>query len=199
MSLDTGLRDVGSGLLSRVRYAIAQARRTTPGPALVRLIVGLSALGALVLAVPSSAITSWAGMLVVLALGVAMFPRSRWVGLVAILVSFGWLVTTLAFGDPVTPWRLGALMVALYVMHSSAALAAVLPYDCSVRPAVLLRWAGRTGAVLGASLALGLGGMFMATVLPAFSTIVGPMVGSLIAAGLAFLLVWHVRHRGSSA
>ena len=42
---------------------------------------------------------------------------------------------------------------------------------------------------------VGVGGMLAATVLPAFSTIVGPMVGSLVAAGLAFLLVWHVRGR----
>jgi hypothetical protein len=195
MSLDVGLRSVGQGLVSRVTYAVRTARRTTAGPALVRLVTGLAALASLVLAVPLSAVGAWVGTLLPIAVGVALFPRTRWVSVTALLTVLAWLLTTVVFGEPVTPWRVGALGVAVYAMHSGAALAAVLPYDSVVAPGVLLRWLGRTGAVLGASAVIGLGGVVAAAVVPGARSALGPMIGSAVAAGLAFLLVWHLRRR----
>jgi hypothetical protein len=196
MSIDVGLRNLRLGVLSRVTYAVGRARRTTAGPALVRLTLGLAALAALAFAVPLAVLGgAWIVLLAAIGLGVALFPRTRWVSLVALLVIVGWLVTTVVFGEPVTPWRLGGLAIALYAMHSAAALAAVLPLDTVVAPSVLLRWLGRTGAVLGASLALGLGGYVVAAVIPGARSAIGPIVGSGVAAALAFLLFWYLRRR----
>jgi hypothetical protein len=195
MSIGADLREIGPGLLSRVVVGAQRARRVRPAPLLVRLTAAAAAFAALVLALPIEAVAAWAGLLVPIALAVALFPRTRWVTLVALLVAGGWLVTTLAFSEPVRAWRLGALMVALYVMHSGAALGAVLPHDGAVAPGVLLRWAGRTGTVLAASLVVGLGGLLASAVLPSARSVVGPIVGSAVAAGLAFLLAWHLRRR----
>jgi hypothetical protein len=195
MSIDVGMRNLRQGLLSRVTFAVGQARRTTAGPALVRLTLTVSAMAALALAVPLADLGAWIGVLVPIGLGVALFPRTRWVSIVALLVILGWLITTVVFGEEVTPWRLGGLAVALYVMHSAATLAAVLPLDTVVAPSALLRWVGRTGAVLGASLVVGLGGYGAAAVIPGARSTVGPIVGSAVAAALAFLLVWYLRRR----
>jgi hypothetical protein len=195
VSIDVGLRNLRQGLLSRVTYVVGLARRTTAGPALVRTGIAVAALAALALAVPLEELGAWVGLLLPIALGAALFPRTRWVSIVALLAVFGWLVTTAGFGEPVTPWRLAGLAVALYVMHSAATLAAVLPLDTVVAPSVMLRWLGRTAAVLGASLAIGLAGYAVAAVIPGTRSTVGPIVGSAVAAALAFLLVWYLRRR----
>jgi hypothetical protein len=49
--------------------------------------------------------------------------------------------------------------------------------------------------VLGASLVVGLGGYGAAAVIPGARSTVGPIVGSAVAAALAFLLVWYLRRR----
>jgi hypothetical protein len=195
MSIDVSLRNIREGVLSRVTFAVGQARRTTAGPALVRLTLTVSTLAALALAVPLGDLGAWVGLLLPIGLGVAVFPRTRWVSIVALLVILGWLVTTVVFGEEITAWRLGGLVVALYGMHSAAALAAVLPLDAVIAPGALLRWLGRTGAVLGASLVIGLGGYGAAAVIPGARSSVGPIVGSGVAAALAFLLVWYLRRR----
>jgi hypothetical protein len=195
MSIDVGMRNLRQGLLSRVTFAVGQVRRTTAGPALVRATLATAALAALAFAVPLADLGSWVGLLLPVGLGVALFPRTRWVSIVALLAVLGWLVTTVVLGEPVSAWRLGGLGVALYVMHSAATLAAVLPLDAVVAPGALLRWLGRTGAVLGASLLIGLGGYATAAVVPGARSAVGPIAGSAIAAALAFLLVWYLRRR----
>jgi hypothetical protein len=51
------------------------------------------------------------------------------------------------------------------------------------------------GVVLAASLAVAMGGLAIADQLPGTRTAIGPIVGSLVAAGLAGLLAWHLRRR----
>jgi hypothetical protein len=181
-----------------------RARRLSAGPALVRLVAAVAALGALTLALPLEAALSSAvpsaliriGVtLVAVSVGVGLFPRTRWVSLVAVAVIGLWLISTIGLGEAVTLPRVGLLAAALYLMHAAAALAAVLPYDCWVAPAMLLRWLGRVGRVLGLSLLVGLGGMAVTGQLPAVRSVVGPIVGSAVAASLAGLLAWHLRRR----
>jgi len=198
--LGPDLRTAFGGIRSRVLYLVSRSRRMTPGPALVRLIAAAAALGALALAVPADVLRSsdlprTAVILVPAALAVGLFPRTRWVSLVAICAIGGWLVSTIGFGDPVHVGRVGVLASALYVMHTAAGLAAVLPYDCLLAPGVLLRWAARVCGVLGVSLAVGLGGMALAGQLPQARSVIGPIVGSIVAASLAGLLAWHLRRR----
>jgi hypothetical protein len=49
------------------------------------------------------------------------------------------------------------------------------------------------GAVLGVGLVLGVGGMAIVSQLSPVQSLVGPIVGSLVAAGLTGLLAWHLR------
>ena len=70
------------------------------------------------------------------------------------------------------------------------ALAAVLPYDAVLAAGRHRRWAARTAGVTAVALAFGLGGLALAQGLPATRSSVGPIVGSVIAVGLAGLLAW---------
>jgi hypothetical protein len=191
------MREAGFGLLSRIAAFGHRVRRMTPGPMLVRVLAAVAALAGLAVALPLEfTATPRFGLVVPVALGVGLFPRTRWVGTVSLLTIGAWLVNTLGFEtEPVPLWRVAALAGALYVAHTSAGLAAVLPSDSIVGAGVLVRWAARTIAVLAASLGLGLTGLVVLGQLRAVQSIVGPIVGSFVAAGLAGLLAWHLRRR----
>jgi hypothetical protein len=188
-----------AGFRSSVRELVTSTglrlRQTTPGPALIRLTAGLAALGTFALALPDGAPLPVLALLFSAAVGLALFPRTRWVTM-TIFVAVGlWLFTMLVQEHEASLTRLTLFAAALYVTHASAALAAVVPYDCVVSPRVLLRWLGRVGVVLAASLAVAMGGLAIADQLPGTRTAIGPIVGSLVAAGLAGLLAWHLRRR----
>jgi hypothetical protein len=189
------LRLFGDGLRRRATEWILMARRATAGPTVVRLAATLAAGAAIAAAAPAGALQSTqAAALVPVAFGVGLFPRTRWVSIVALGCIFSWLIATIGLDEAVTSGRLGTLAVALYLMHSAAAFAAVLPYDTIVAPAVLLRWALRTLLVLGASLCFGLAGLIALSGLESVPTLVAPILGSLVAAALAGMLAWQLRH-----
>lgn len=193
--LASDLREVGLGLISRVRSALATLRRTTPAVALLRLLIVGPLLAAWTLVVPLSPLLLFVGL--VLALAAALFPRTRAVGFALVTIGGIWLATTtMLIVDVSLPAVLG-LAAALYVAHAAAALAAVLPHDTAVAPAALLRWALRTTTVVVVSLGLGVAGLFVAIWLPPQPSLVAPVLGSLIAIGLAALMVWLVRRRSS--
>jgi hypothetical protein len=178
---------------------LARIRRTSMGPMLIRLISVAAGFSAVLIAAPPPLMETGPVRAVlgaaVAAAAVGIFPRSRWVGLFIIAVVAEWLLTTIGFGQPVGLVRVGLLAAAIYLVHTGAALAAVLPYDCVVPRSVLLAWAGRVGSVLAAGVLVGIGGMVVAQFLPSARTVAGPIVGSVIAAGLAGLLAWHLRRR----
>jgi hypothetical protein len=195
-ALVADLRAVGASIRNRVSEWVRQLRRTKPGPVLARLISGVSALAACVVVLPPVVLTSAKVLLVIpVALGVSLWPRTRWVTLVAVLCLGGWLVATLSEVVAPDPARVAVLAAALYLMHAGAALAAVLPHDCVVSPGVLLRWGLRVGSVVAVSLAIGISGMIGATQLTSARSVVGPIVGSIVVASLVGLLVWQVRLR----
>lgn len=191
------LREAGAGVWSRIAAWTGQARRITAGPAFVRVLGALSAIAGLALAVPAEVAGSPRFLVAApVALGVALFPRTRWITVVLLLTVFAWLVTSIAFEDgPVSIGRVAAIGLSLYLTHACATLAAVLPYDSVVSPGLLARWALRTGAVLALSLGFGAGAMAVLDQLRPVQSVVGPIVGSVIAAGLAGLLAWHLRRR----
>ena len=90
---------------------------------------------------------------------------------------------------------MGLLAAALYVMHSAAALAAVLPYDAAVARDVLLRWAARVSGVAAVGVGIGLAGMAVLGQLPSDRSAVGPMVGAVLAAMLVGVLALQLRRR----
>lgn len=196
--MSTLLRDLrlfGDGLRLRLIEWGQMARRATAGPLLVRLTGTLAAGVAIAEAAPSGTLgSSQAAALVPAAFGVGLFPRTRWVSLVALGCVFSWLIATVGLDEDVTAARLGTLAAALYLMHSAAALAAVLPYDTIVAPAVLLRWGLRTLLVLVGSIAFDLAGLIALSGLDEIPTLLAPIAGSLVAAALAGVLAWQLRH-----
>jgi len=128
---------------------IRRISRTTPVPLILRVIVFLSALLALWLAAPAQASTPRLILLMAfLAALPGLFPGTRVVDFVMVSVLIGWVATTLAVGEPAEPLRVFGIATALYVSHSAAALAAVVPYDAVVDTQVPLRWAARCGLVI---------------------------------------------------
>ncbi|HCT75841.1 MAG TPA: hypothetical protein DGT23_04465 [Micromonosporaceae bacterium] len=123
--------------------------RLTPGPLMMRAVVFVSTAVGLWAASPAqfSSPRLLAPILVV-ALMPALAPDSRLVGLIMVLIVGAWLLSTLGFNEPAAVGRTFAVACALYLTHSSAALAAVLPHDAIVDTSVLLRWAARRALIL---------------------------------------------------
>jgi hypothetical protein len=170
--------------------------RMTPVPVLLRVLAGGAAFAALLVAVPTDSVSP--GLVAVLmlpAVVVATAPRTRWVGLVMLGCAAAWIVAGVAYGDEATPLRIGALGGLMYVLHVAAAFAAVVPLDCVVAPGVVARWVGRQAVVLAIGLAVGLGGMTVAGLVPVTPTLVGPVLGAAVAAGTAGVLAWLLRRR----
>jgi hypothetical protein len=172
--------------------------RTAPGPAAVRIIAAAAAFGAQLVSLPTTVGLGRYSILaqtaaVLFAAAVGRYPRGRWAGAVALMCIGAWVVASVGYGDTPSLVRVGALAGLLYVMHSAAALAAVLPHDCVVPPGVLIRWVMRQGIVLAAGLAVGLGGLVVARQIHAVPTVAGAVVGALLAASLAGALAWQAR------
>jgi len=196
MGVLADVRAVGGAVRTRVVYLIQISRRLSAGPAFMRLTAAAGALIAVCAAAPTPLLLSpQISIALPVALGVGLWPRTRWVGLVGLLALGMWVLTTVGFSEPVTPWRLVVLASGLYTMHAAAAMASVLPYDAVVAPVVLLRWAARTLTTLVASLTLGLGGLIIVSRLHAAQTLAAPIAGAIVAAGLAGMLAWLLLRR----
>jgi hypothetical protein len=191
---------MGRAVRTAALTPVAAARRANAGPVLIRLIAGVAAVAAAVLAAPTDLLLgqqlpSFVFVGGLCAAGVGLFPRSRWVGMYLLAVVGLWLVSSIAYGIPASVARIGALAACLYLTHAAASLAAVLPYDALVPGRVLRRWAGRVATVLVVGVGVAVGGMALVGQLIQVSSVIGTIVGSLIAAALAGLLAWHLRRR----
>jgi hypothetical protein len=196
MSLASDLRALRDGLRVRIADLTYRLRRTAPGPALVRLIAAGAALAGFVAAVPGPMARSAALVpLAVVAAGVGLFPRTRWVSLTMLATVGAWVVNSIENEVSWFAVRAVAIMVALYVTHSAAALAAVLPYDAVMTAGMVTRWALRVGAIVSVSLVLAVSAVLLLAVVPVESSVVGPIAGAVTAAALAGLLVWSLRRR----
>ena len=168
--------------LAVISARIERIRRVTPGPLLVRVALFVFALLALLLAWPADAWTTPGGFGVFLALALlpAAFPRSLLVTVTLLAALVGWLAATTIGGAVPDLLTLVLLATSLYLTHTLAALAAVLPYDAIVAPGVLLRWVGRAGRVLLLTGALAL----FVVVLPGYVGGRGYLAFSLLGLGL---------------
>ena len=193
MSLPMSPMRTVNGFLDRLDQAFARARRTTAAPAVLRLGAAVAAFAGLLVALPT-ALTS--GRLLVylvpvallLAVGVGLFPGSRWVAFVQLVSVGAWVVAGVAFGDPASLFRIGLLGALLYLTHTAAAFAAVIPIECVVATGVLLRWALRQALVLVGSLTIGLAGLAVARLIPPTPSLIGVFVGAVVAAALGATL-----------
>jgi hypothetical protein len=167
-----------------------RATRITPGTLLVRGAAFAFAAGALLVAMPGEILVVPGAAAALLACGMlpACAPRTRLTTIVLFLAVFGWLAATTSYGEPVTWARLVALACLLYLVHTTTALAAVLPYDAVVAPAVLVRWLLRTVLVLALTAGFAVFAVLAAPVVGVHAYLVAAVAGLLLVAALAGLL-----------
>ncbi|TDC65705.1 hypothetical protein E1258_04940 [Micromonospora sp. KC207] len=180
----------------RARAVRAVVNRVSAAPLLVRAGVFGTALAGLLLAYPVQVLTGrpLAGLALV-ALLPAVGPRRIWPTFAALVTAGGWLLATEGYGRPVALWRLLAVAAALYLAHSLAALAALLPYDAVVDPELIVRWLTRAGGVLLGSAVLGVLLVRVADVGPDRGHLAVTVAGLLVAVVLSALLGWLLRRR----
>ena len=183
------MRELVAGARAGFEGWVARVRRTTPGPLLVRVALFVLAQLGLLLAWP---IELWTGSGFPAFVGVAalpaLFPRGPMTTMYLIGAVTGWLISTTVLAVP--PEFLGLLLLAcaLYLVHTLAALAAVLPYDAVVAPTVLLRWVGRAGWVLLVTGVLAVFVVVVPTYLGGRSYLVASLFGlALMALTVAYL------------
>ncbi|MGC9666748.1 hypothetical protein ACNTMW_09345 [Planosporangium sp. 12N6] len=192
MSRRTGAAGTGrTGLGGWLDTLREQAARITPGTLLVRGGAFAFTVGALLVACPAALLAA-PGVAVPLVCGAALpalAPRSWLTTLVVGGAVAGWLAATTVYGEPVALPRLVTLACLLYLGHTTTALAAVLPYDTIVAPAVLLRWLVRAAVVLALTGGFALAATFGVRAVGGRAYLVAAVVGVLLVAALVGLLV----------
>ncbi|WP_433052135.1 hypothetical protein [Dactylosporangium sp. CS-033363] len=184
------LQELSEYISGRIGRWRDMAARASAGPLLIRAGIAVFAALSLVLAFPGDVMRNIAAIVLaaIVALLPAAFPRSRLVGLAVFACAFGWVLGTLFYGEDVAVPRLIALSAALYLMHSLAALAAVLPYDAVVSPGVISGWLLRAGAVVAVSAIVSVAMLFLVKVTLGPVYLVASLVGVLAAGALAYLV-----------
>jgi hypothetical protein len=123
--------------------------RTAPGPLAVRAVIFFAAAAGMWLAAPTAFVSFRLMLPIAVAAALpALLPNSRAVGATMVFIVGLWVVSTLALGEQATPGRTFLTACALYLTHSAATLAAMLPHDAIVDNQVIIRWAGRTATVI---------------------------------------------------
>jgi hypothetical protein len=184
-------------LLSRIKRARDMVSRATAGPLLVRITVWALTVAGFEVAYPGEVVRTPEGVPIIMLVSMlpAAFARSRMVSLSLFAIAIGWMVATTVFEEPVAAWRLITLAALLYLMHITAALAAVLPYDTVVAPAVLGRWLLRAVLVIVATVVFGVATTLGADRLGGHSYLLAAIGGVAIVCVISYLLVRGSRSR----
>lgn len=184
----------------RLRAVTRAALRATPVPLGVRCSIFLAGLVAVVVAYPGWLLFARPGVLLLLVPVLpAVWPRGRFPTVTVLTAIVGWLVATTAGGEPARLWRLLTLAAALYLVHTLAALAAVLPYDALVPLEVVGRWLVRALAVLLAAAVLAVLALGAAGRTGDGTALVAALVGLGLAVALPGLLAWLWRRRPTTS
>lgn len=180
-------------MIGRVATIVSRA---TAGPILVRAGVFAVALAALVVAFPAEMRAGYfTGVLVIQAALAALLPRTAWVTVAILVAVGGWAVSTIWYDDPVELWRLIALASLLYLTHSLAAFASLLPYDAHLPSDVLARWMSRALAVVLGSAVLTVLLLSAADRGGDRDLLAAALAGLAVALGATALLAWLLRRR----
>jgi hypothetical protein len=185
------LRLMRGGLRDRVEQLRRMWTRLSPGALLVRGAVFGCAAAALAVAYAPLAPTSGLGaaaVLVLLAGLAALLPRTMVITMVIFAATIGWVLTGAVYGERVSLARLVAEAGLLYLLHTSAALAAIVPYDAVVDPRVLSRWLLRALAVVGLAAVFAVAAAVAAQWAGGRTYLVATLAGLAVVAGLAALL-----------
>ena len=177
------------GITGRIERARRVAARATALPLLVRAGIGLSFVLALVVAWPAGLTASRYVMLLVLA-GVypALAPRGRGVTFTVLLVVGGWVLDTTWYDARVALWRVLSIATLLYLGHTLAALAAVLPSDAIVNVDVVGGWLSRALLVVLISAVLTVVTLGLTAELAGGAFVIATLVGLGAAVGVTLLL-----------
>ncbi len=163
--------------------------RATLMPLLVRIGIALSFLLAMFVAWPVEvAAGRYLVILFVVALYPAIAPRGRAVTVTVLVAVAGWVVDTTWFDARVALWRVLALATLLYIGHTLAALAAVLPYDALVNLDVVTGWLVRALLTVLIAAVLIVVALGLTSALGGSAFLIATVVGLAGAAGATLLL-----------
>jgi hypothetical protein len=178
--------DAIAGRLDQARRVFGRA---TLIPFLVRLGIALSFTMAMSVAWPASVAASrYLLILFVVAVYPAVAPRGRGTTIAVLTVVAGWILDTAWFDERVALWRVLTMAALLYLGHTMAALAAVLPYDALVNLDVLTTWLGRALVVVLISAVLTIIALGLASALAGSAFLIATIVGLAGAIGATLLL-----------
>ena len=187
--------DTVTARLERARVAIGRAMLV---PMLVRLGIALCFVLAVNVAWPTAVVTSrYAPLLYVAAAYPAFAPRGRGTTAAVLVVVAGWIADTTWYDERVALWRVLAIATLLYLGHTLAALAAVLPYDAVVHLDVLTGWLLRAGTVVLVSAVLTVIALGLAGELAGGPFVIATLVGLGAAVAATLLLVRLLRRSGN--
>ncbi len=181
--------------LARARTAIGRA---TLVPLLVRAGIALSFVLAMSVAWPQSVVAS---RIMVLLFAVAVYPavapRGRGTTAAVLVVVAGWIADTAWYDNRIALWRVLAMATLLYLGHTLAALAAVVPSDAVVTLDVVAGWLLRAGTVVLISAVLTVVALGLADELAGSAFVIATLVGLAAAVGATMLLVRLLRRPGN--
>ena len=177
------------GINRRIDRTRTVVLRATLLPLLIRCGLGLALIAAMSVAWPATLVASrYLLPLAVVAFYPAFAPRGRGVTAAILMVVAGWILDTTWYDARVALWRVLSIATLLYVGHSLAALAAVLPYDAIVNLDVVAAWLGRILLVVLISAVLTVFALGLTAVLAGEAFLLATLVGLAAAVGATLLL-----------
>ncbi len=187
--------DAVNARLERARVTVGRAMLV---PLLVRLGIALCFVPAMSVAWPQAVVASRImTLLFLVAVYPAVAPRGRGTTAAVLVVVAGWVADTVWYDNRVALWRVLALATLLYLGHTLAALAAVLPYDAVVSLDVVTGWLLRAGLVVLVSAVLTVVALGLADELAGGAFVIATLVGLAAAVGATTLLVRLLRRGGN--
>jgi hypothetical protein len=177
------------GLTRRIERTRTVVARATALPLLVRGGIAAAFILALAVAWPAGLVASrYLALLAVVGAYPAVAPRGRGVTAAVLLVVGGWILDTTWYDSRVALWRVLAIATLLYLGHTLAALAAVLPYDGIVNLDVVTGWLGRALVAVLISAVLTVVTLGLTADLAGGAFLIATLVGLAAAVGLTLVL-----------
>ena len=185
-------------ITQRLERAWTAVGRATLVPMLVRFGIALCLVLAMSVAWPAELVGSrYMLLLFVVAIYPAFAPRGRGTTAAILTVVGGWVAGTSWYDTRVALWRVLAIATLLYLGHTLAALAAVLPYDAVVTLDAVAAWLMRAGAVVLVSAVLTVIALGLADDLAGGAFVMATLVGLAAAVGTTLLLAGLLRRTGN--
>ena len=177
------------GINRRIERTRTVVARATALPLLVRGGIGLAFVLALLVAWPVALTASrYVVLLGLIGVYPAFAPRGRGVTAAVLVVVAGWIIDTTWYDARVALWRVLSIATLMYLGHTLAALAAVLPYDAIVNADVLGGWLSRALLVVLISAVLTVITLSLTTRLAGGAFVIATLVGLAAAVGVTLLL-----------